>query len=151
VRLYSKNYTGTIFSFRLGNNGLIRVNQNQVLEFYNNTGISTIGFNGVTPSSENNVKNVRWIKGDFLFDWDSYTVRTFLNGTYYAKDNFYYEDKFGFADGIMIYNLKGSTTGFIKDVKLCAASLCDGFKGSNLGIAKIALLVVLGLGLTFLF
>jgi hypothetical protein len=55
VRLYYKNYTGTIFSFRLGNNGLIRVNQNQVLEFYNNTGLSTIGFNGVTPSSETNV------------------------------------------------------------------------------------------------
>ena len=149
MRLYYKNYTGTIFSFRLGNNGLIRVNQNQVLEFYNNTGLSTIGFNGVTPSSENNVKNVKWIKGDFLFDWESFSVRTFLNGTYYAKDNFYYEDKFVGANGIMIYNLKGSTTGFIKDVKLCAESVCDGFKRSNLGIADIGLVVLLGLALTF--
>ena len=65
VRLYYKNYTGTIFSFRLGNNGLIRVNQNQVLEFYNNTGLSTIGFNGVTPAAETNPKNVNWVKGDF--------------------------------------------------------------------------------------
>jgi hypothetical protein len=65
------------------------------------------------------------VKGDFLFDWESFTVRTFLNGTYYSKDNFYYEDKFEWTDAIMIYNLKGSTTGFIKDVKLCSGSYCD--------------------------
>jgi hypothetical protein len=84
-----------------------------------------------------------------LFDWESFTVRTFLNGSYYSKDNFYYEDKFESADGIMIYNLKGSTTGFIKDVKLCSGSLCDAFKSSNLNIVQIALLGVLGLGVTF--
>ena len=65
VRLYYANYTGTIFSFRLGNNGLIRVNQNQVLEFYNNTGLSTIGFNGVTPPQETDPTKVKWIRGDF--------------------------------------------------------------------------------------
>lgn len=79
-----------------------------------------------------------------MFDWESFTVRTFLNGSYYSKDNFYYEDKFVWADGIMIYNLKGSTTGFIIDVKLCSESPCDGFKNSNLNIVQIALLGVLG-------
>ena len=142
LRLMLGNYTQTILSFRLGNNGLIRMNQNQVQEFYNKSSETNIGLEGMTSATETNPDNINFIKGDFLLDWQWYKIRTFLNGEFYSKDKFYYEDKINRVDSIILYNLKGDTTSFIRNIKVCD-EICDDFKKSLvLGIGFITLILL---------
>ena len=136
IRLFNKNYKDSQFSFRLGNNGLIRVNENQVLNFYNETGNSDIGVNGISNTYITDPNQISWINASFLFDYTKNTVRTFQNGKYVSVDPFYNDDKVTEVDSIMIYNLKGKTVSFIKDVKQCT-DICDNFNFSSIIFFKI--------------
>lgn len=131
VRLYSSTYKSSMFSFRLGNNGLIRVNSNQIQEFYNNTNPNMTGQPGLTDATVTDPTLVNWVDGNFLFDYENKKVRSFLNGKFVSEDDFYYGETVGDVNAIMLYNLKGNTTSYIKDLKVCL-EICDSFNKANI-------------------
>eukprot|EP01016_Furgasonia_blochmanni_P042631 TRINITY_DN5675_c0_g1_i3.p1 TRINITY_DN5675_c0_g1~~TRINITY_DN5675_c0_g1_i3.p1 ORF type:complete len:229 (+),score=48.92 TRINITY_DN5675_c0_g1_i3:49-687(+) len=105
LRLKSSKSNLTMVSFRCGYAGFIRVNDNQMIDFYNFT-------------ISNASAGVIWTKADITFNWDDKTVNIYLNDTSKGTANFYHKGVTE-VDTLAIYNLNPGTTSFFKEIEVC--------------------------------
>jgi len=88
--------------FRAGKAGFIRVNENQMISFYN--------------SSISDDSNVTTIKMDIILDWTSQTVKIHVNGVYQGSALFFQTATS--VDKLRLYNLYQSTS-YWKNLVVC--------------------------------
>jgi hypothetical protein len=96
--------------FRAGRAGLIRVNANQMIDFYNSS-VSTDG-------------NIKTIKMDLLIDWENKLVDVFVAGSWKGNTKFFQE--VNKVDQLKMYNLYQSTS-YWKNIAVCNG-VCYSFK-----------------------
>ncbi|KAL4461432.1 hypothetical protein ABPG72_015553 [Tetrahymena utriculariae] len=120
LRLLNSNLNKTVVLFRCGNAGFVRVNDNQMIDFYNST---------IEEKQDPTVPS--WTRCDIFLDWNSQSLRVYLNQTFKAEVSFYFNDVPN-IDTIRVYNLKPSTMGYFQNIMVCASPSCDGFLSSLL-------------------
>lgn len=99
-----------IIVFRCGFNGLLRLNFEQTIDFYNKT---------VSSKTLSSTAEVKWRRAEFFIDWSNKEI------TYYYKEEgtstvtapFFYQD-LSEVNGLMLYNLKPGTVSYFKDLKI---------------------------------
>lgn len=94
--------------FRCGANGLIRLNFDQTVDFYNNS---------VTNSEVEKVMEVNWTRADILLDWNEKTVKLYLNQELKSFEKFY-KDNLENVNFLGLYNLKPGTVSFFQDLQV---------------------------------
>lgn len=97
--------------FRAGKAGFIRVNENQMISFYNSSISTDI--------------EVKTIKMDILLDWSNYVVNVFVNGEWKGSANFF--QKAISVNKLRLYNLYQSTS-YWKNLVVCSEK-CYSFSG----------------------
>ncbi|KAL4431795.1 hypothetical protein ABPG74_015235 [Tetrahymena malaccensis] len=137
LRLLNSNLNKTVVLFRCGNAGFVRVNDNQMIDFYNST---------IEEKSDPTIPT--WTRCDIFLDWNSQSLRVYLNQTFKAEVNFYFNDVPN-IDTIRVYNLKPSTMGYFQNIMVCDSPSCDGFLSSLLIMPIWSYLFMLTLLLAF--
>mmetsp|Transcript_32596 Transcript_32596/g.29452 ORF Transcript_32596/g.29452 Transcript_32596/m.29452 type:complete len:155 (+) Transcript_32596:317-781(+) len=130
VRIMDSETNKTIVSFRAGFAGLVRVNENQIVSFYDETVLPEINEGSLDPI---------WTDVDLTMNWDDHVVNVYLNGTEMASTGFYYNEVEE-ADKVLLYNLSPGSKSYIRELEICDG-YCDGFSSAN--ILKASILSVL--------
>ncbi|KRX07554.1 Cyclic nucleotide-binding protein [Pseudocohnilembus persalinus] len=119
LRLKNDSDDLTVVSFRCGNAGFIRVNDQQMVGFYNST------------VSEKSTTDVKWTQCDVLLDWDKQSVDIFIDETYKGQGEFYHSEV-SKVDKLQMYNLKPGTVSYFKNLEVCDEK-CENFNwGKNM-------------------
>lgn len=116
IRLYSDKVAifckpksiDAVLNFRCGHNGLLRLNYEQVIDFYNET---------ITPKEATKTGEVKWRKAEFGIDWEEMMITYCYDGETCSTMEFY-DNGVKTVNGLMIYNLQPGTTSFLKNLTL---------------------------------
>jgi len=134
LRLRQASTGLTAVSFRCGFAGFVRVNDNQIVTFYN----STVS-DPTLPAA------IIWNKADLILDWQNLLVNIYINNTSYGNVGFYHNGVTA-VDTLALYSLTPGSAGFFSQVQVCN-TLCSAnaifMSSSVLTISFIATLILL--------
>ena len=120
-------------SFRCGSNGLVRVNYAQTVHFYN----SSISRYDLTEGAD-----VKWTKADIGVNWDTGVVYGKIGGAKF-ETSFYSDSGIDGVNGIMIYNLRASTTSYFANITVSNDLPTEGTLSSSLILCISSILYIL--------
>ncbi|CAD8151828.1 unnamed protein product [Paramecium pentaurelia] len=127
LRLKDTGTDKTAISFRCGYAGFVRVNDNQMITFYN--------------SSVSTDSKIIWTQADILLNWDTQEVLVFMNESYMGSTSFYHQEVTK-VNEVMLYNLKPNTTSWWKNIKICKER-CDNFEFTQIVVICFTLFILL--------